>query len=162
MTEDDILAGLNAVITECKQHIARLDEALHDVSEHRPITADTLKNADKNLVRTLDQALYRFAKLQDTMGSRLVPDTLAALSELYENLPMLDLLNRLEKLGYLESVENWQDLRRRRNAITHEYPDLPQVQADNVNRALDAAGETIVVCRSWLEKLRQNIGPKLK
>lgn len=159
MTEADTLAGLNAVMTECEQHIARLDEALHDVSGHRPITVKTLKNADKDLVRTLDQALYRFSKLQDAMGLRLVPATLVALQEPFETRPMLDKLNQLEKLDYLESVDNWQDLRRQRNAIAHEYPDAPQVQADNVNHALDAAEKTILVCQRWLAKLRTSLRP---
>lgn len=36
-------------------------------------------DADADRLRVLDQRLFRFTKLQDAMGARLVPATLAAL-----------------------------------------------------------------------------------
>ncbi len=63
-------------------------------------------DADREKVRLIDPLLFRFIKLQDALGERLVPATLAALSEPYEDWPMRDRLNRLEKLGYLQ-VDSW-------------------------------------------------------
>jgi hypothetical protein len=44
--------------------------------------------ADHNHVRLMDQLLFRFMKLQDVMGERLVPATLAAMGEPFEEWPM--------------------------------------------------------------------------
>lgn len=37
--------------------------------------------------------------------------------------PFIDILNRLEKLGVLTSVEDWQYFRSLRNNLAHEYPE---------------------------------------
>jgi uncharacterized protein with HEPN domain len=49
---------------------------------------------------------------------------------------MLDVLNRLEKLGIIKSVATWDKLREIRNAITHEYPEQIDVRIDNIKLAL--------------------------
>jgi hypothetical protein len=83
--------------------------------------------ADQNQLRVLDQLLFRFTKLQDALGQRLVPATLAALSEPFEEWSMIDRLNRLEKLGYLE-VDAWLRWRKIRNRLAHEYPDCDEIR----------------------------------
>jgi len=45
------------------------------------------------------------------MGGRLFSAILQYLQEQYEKCPMLDKLNRLEKLGYIQSTEAWQNIR---------------------------------------------------
>ena len=77
-------------------------------------------------IRILDQLVFRFGKLQDAIGIRLLPTLLQLLQEWQENEAFLDKLNRAEKLGLLYSVEQWQRLRELRNQITHEYPDNPE------------------------------------
>ncbi|MDI1293644.1 MAG: hypothetical protein PSV18_12985 [Methylobacter sp.] len=57
-------------------------------------------------VQSLDQFILRFTKLQDAMDSRLFPALLQYLQEPYEERPMLDKLNRLEKLRYRVKNEN--------------------------------------------------------
>lgn len=69
--------------------------------------------------------MLRFGKLQDAIGTRLLPSVLLYLQEPYEDRPMLDKLHRLEKLGYIENSEQWQTLRILRNRFAHEYPDDP-------------------------------------
>ena len=77
--------------------------------------------ADSALRRLTDQILYRFTKLQDAMGERLVPATLAWLREPHEDWSMRDRLDRLEKLSFLD-VETWLTWRDVRNRLAHEYP----------------------------------------
>jgi len=50
-------------------------------------------------LRLAGQLLFRFTKLQDALGERLVPATLQQLAEPFEDWPMRDRLERLEKLG---------------------------------------------------------------
>ena len=56
--------------------------------------------------RLTDQILYRFPKLQDAMGERLIPAALGWLQEPHEAWPMRHRLDCLEKLGYLD-VDTW-------------------------------------------------------
>lgn len=62
---------------------------------------------------------YRFGKLQDSAG-RLSRLTLDALGEEVYELTFIDVLNRAEKLGILDSAKDWLILRELRNLITHE------------------------------------------
>ncbi|MCF6237170.1 MAG: hypothetical protein L3J70_12505 [Gammaproteobacteria bacterium] len=64
----------------------------------------------------LDQLVYRFTKLQDSMGMKFLP-ILLDLSEkpMPESATFVEKLQRLERLGVLESVEAWRQLREIRN-----------------------------------------------
>ena len=68
-------ARLTAALWECDRHCAALLEALQDW--HSRPTPDALAlDSDSSLRRLTDQILYRFTKLQDAMGERLIPATL--------------------------------------------------------------------------------------
>lgn len=67
------------------------------------------------------------------------PALLEFLQEPYSTRPMLDKLHRLEQLGYLGSVEDWQVLREVRNRFTHDYPDDAERNAASLNVATSAA-----------------------
>ena len=60
------------------------------------------------------------------------------MQEPYEDRPMLDKLNRLEKMGYLASAEQWQTLRVIRNRLTHDYPTDDALKAAYLNDAVQA------------------------
>ena len=103
------------------------------------MTAERFERLTEAQVQSLDQFILRFTKLQDAMGSRLLPAILGYLQEPYEERPMLDKLNRLEKLGYLDSAEIWQEIRATRNKFTHDYPDDSERNAALINMAKEAA-----------------------
>ena len=134
----------------CLGHAEALHEALASIAPRRPLSAATLADLDDDAVQDIDQFVLRFGKLQDVMGERLVPATLDALQEPYEDRPMLDKLNRLEKLGLLESTEAWEKLRALRNHFAHEYPDEPALRAAYLNQGFDAAAS--------IETIMQRIG----
>jgi len=100
-----------------------------------PITGERLEQMTDAQVQSLDQFILRFTKLQDAIGSRLFPAILQYLQEPYEERPMLDKLNRLEKLGYIQSAEAWQYLRNTRNKFANEYPDDQERNAALINIA---------------------------
>jgi hypothetical protein len=68
----------------------------------------------------LDQFLFRFIKMQDSMAKRLIPAVYSVLEIDSSPLPFLDMLSRLEKLGVLESVDTWQFFRDLRNNLAHD------------------------------------------
>lgn len=118
MTVND---SLTTALWEGDRHLLVLESALNDWYQAPAANMAELEMNQERL-RILDQLLFRLTKLQDAMGQRLIPSTLAALSEPCEDWPMIDRLNRLEKLGFL-NVEAWLRWRETRNRLAHEYPD---------------------------------------
>jgi hypothetical protein len=68
-----------------------------------------------------------------------------------DNLPPIDVLNRLERFGDL-STADWLRWRALRNPLTHEYPDKPQIRAAVLDHALVAA----VAMTGLLEGIREH------
>ena len=82
-------ARLASAVWECDRHRAALEAALSDWhAEASPNSAQL--EADPGLRRLTDQILYRFTKLQDTMGESLIPATLGWLQEPHEAWPRPD------------------------------------------------------------------------
>ena len=102
----------------------------------------------------MDQFILRFTKLQDTMGSRLFPAILQYLTEQFEDRPMLDKLNRLEKLGFIDSVEKWQTVRNIRNKFAHDYPDDPDKNAAQLNLAFESVSDLYAMLSIVSTKLK--------
>jgi DnaJ-domain-containing protein 1 len=73
------------------------------------------------------------------MGNRLVPAALLAMGEEVSSKSMLDRLDRLEQLGWLPSSDEWMELRRIRNELTHEHPDTVVERFQRLGRALASA-----------------------
>ena len=126
---------LNPSLKECAQHRAHLQSAWRESVAFPALQAEAKDNTlTDSQIRTLDQLIFRFGKLQDAIGTRLLPALLQLLQEWQENEAFLDKLNRAEKLGLLDSVEQWQRLRELRNQITHEYPDNPKAIISGLRR----------------------------
>lgn len=142
---------LTAALWETDRHMETLNEALAEWYRSPAATWEALE-ADRAKVRLVDQLLFRFTKLQDAVGERLVPATLAVLREPFEEWPMRDRLNRLEKLGYL-NVGNWLVWREIRNRLAHEYPDLPEVRFAALIAAIGAARSLTALCQDWRNRL---------
>jgi len=54
-----------------------------------------------------------------------------------DDLPFIDLLNRLEKLNILESAAQWLELRKIRNTLSHTYEDEPEELSVAINSIFD-------------------------
>jgi hypothetical protein len=149
MTRD---GPLDTAIWEADRHYSTLQSAIRDW-DAAPATDLIALEASPESVRILDQLLFRFTKLQDALGTRLVPATLAALSEPYEQWPMIDRINRLEKLGYM-SADDWLRWREVRNRLAHEYPEHPDIRFASIEAAILAARELAAAYSAWRAKLR--------
>ncbi len=113
--------------------------------------ADLVQGAGPSLVRAADQFVLRFIKLQDTLGEHVLRQfTADVLGEPVADLPLIDVLNRLERFGYLTTAA-WLRWRALRNSLTHEYPDKPQIRAALFNEALSAAERMMEL----LQRLRE-------
>lgn len=138
MTLPEILEfKLRPALAECEQHRLRMHAAWEEALTFPPLQKGLAGELSEEQIRTLDQLLFRFGKLQDAIGTRLLPAILQSVQEWQENAPFLDKLNRAEKLGILTSVEQWQLLRELRNQTAHEYPDQPELVKANLARLLE-------------------------
>ena len=78
-----------------------------------------------------DAFVARFGRLQDTLGEKLLPELLRCLAEPVG--PVIDNLDRAEKLGLLRSADDWLAARKLRNRMVHEYVRDPTELADALN-----------------------------
>ena len=135
-------------------HRQALGDALDDLRLRnlKPADQERLSKADRRL---LDQFAYRYTRLQDDMGAKLMPAVLQALQEDTPSQSMLDRLNRLEQLGWLPSAEEWGDLRRVRNEFAHDYPDTVDERFDRLHLALTAAQRLLEILLEFEHKAQQ-------
>jgi hypothetical protein len=126
---------------ECRTHLLHARHALKSMAAHLPLDGHKLALLDLEAIQDIDQLVLRYSKLQDSMGSRLFPALLKIMMEPLEDSPMLDKLNRLEKMGVLPSVQRWQELREIRNRFAHDYPEDDEMKAAVLNAACSGIEE---------------------
>ncbi|MBD3808474.1 MAG: hypothetical protein IE880_07150 [Epsilonproteobacteria bacterium] len=129
---------------ECKQHKMRLLSAKKHLETYMPIDRDNyllLNDVDMGFV---DQMIFRFSKLQDTMGDKLFPSLLELMSEDVKSKPFIDRLNRIEELGIVYKDE-WLHLRKNRNEIAHEYSFNQDEVIASVNVIFDSLEKLIFI-----------------
>lgn len=109
------------------------------------------------LSEQVDAFAMRFGRLQDTLGDKLIPALLLREQEALGS--ALDNLDRAERLGWLDSAEDWVDARRLRNGFVHEYVRDAAVLAANLMQGharvpmLTACAERLVQhsrARGWV------------
>ena len=142
---------------ECRLHVEVLAEALAEARQWQPFTPDSVQHIEKEQLRVLDQVAYRFTKLQDTMGQKVLPAILDLAQEpIAPDATFVEKLNWLERMGALPSADEWKKLRAARNAIAHEYPDEPAFRASAINRFLDGAMRLSALYASVRKYLLEN------
>jgi len=120
---DTLKSTVESAIAENDSHLGRMRWARTALSGHFPLDEGRLAGLSDEKRAILDQFLYRFTKIQDSMGTRLLPTLYNFLEGDDNPRPFLDVLNRLEQLGVVKSQESWQKFRDLRNNIAHEYPE---------------------------------------
>jgi len=139
VSPDEIIAlKLEPALKECQLHQRRIDYALGQLRDKLPVTATQWESLDDETVADIDQLLFRYNKLQDAMGQRLFPAILHLGAEWHEDETFIDKLNRLEKIGAIPSAEQWNEIRVICNRMTHEYPDAPEYNAENLQRVVES------------------------
>lgn len=133
MSDSIAAVKVKNVLAECALHQKRIHYALAKLKQFMPLTVNDYKSLNDEQIEALDQFLFRFSKLQDTIGQRLFIGILELQEEAVKTLSFLDLLNRLEQLNVIESKAQWLALRNMRNKLAHEYEDDPQGMTDALN-----------------------------
>lgn len=147
----DIAQKLALHLKESFVHINRLTEVLDSLKKLYPLTAKklhTLSSADKD---KLDVLAFRFAKLQDLLGTKIFREYLAVLQYPVEDKNFLELLKELDKEKILD-IDLWSEFRGVRNSISHDYPSEEDEKAEAINYLIQHIEELIQIT----EKIKEH------
>ncbi len=167
IADDTILIRkkLSRSIKECEKHIGWAKVAMHYIEDLFPLTVECyqkLKNSEEALISLFqtndgydklgdiktghfDQFLYRYTKLQDTIGANIIRPLSMLLEYSDRTLSFIDCLNILEKYSIIESTKSFEKLRDIRNAITHEYSDSIEEQVNTLNNVYASYNTLLII-----------------
>mgnify|MGYP000860149945 FL=1 len=120
MTDQVAMHAVREKLAECAMHEKRMLTAAAQLSSRFPLTVDVFAHLDDIESSFVDQMVYRFSKLQDTLGEKIFSGILKLAKEDVKGKTFLDILHRMEELG-LVKADSWLALRELRNEIAHEY-----------------------------------------
>jgi hypothetical protein len=133
MLTNELNDKIKETLSICDLHHTRMMFSYGIIIKYFPLSVDTYNAIDPKELALFDQLIYRFAKLQDSMGSRLFKQILEMLEEDISGLPFIDILYKLEKLNLISDAKEWIALRQTRNTVSHEYPFLQDIQVMELN-----------------------------
>jgi len=120
---------------ECDKHLQRIESAYDSIKDILPLSVEKYESLSELEVQAIDQYLFRFAKLQDSIGDKIFRQLISTYIEDC-NIPFIDILNKLEKIGFLYSAKEWMNLRKIRNEISHQYADESEEMTKATNNIL--------------------------
>jgi hypothetical protein len=148
MLTEELRDKLTETLVICDLHHERMMFAWENIKKYFPLTETNFSQVTPIELALFDQLIYRFSKLQDSMGSRLFKQLLEALEEDISGLPFIDILYRLEKLNLISNAKEWIVLRQIRNTVSHQYPFFKEVQIEELNMLPE---EVIKLAIIWLK-----------
>jgi hypothetical protein len=145
------LQFLGRVVQKECQHLELTDRRLFATSftqEH----AIALEH-DAELAERVEAFVGRFGRLQDTLGDKLLPVLLNALGE--RTGAAIDNLDRAERLGLIQSSEEWMAIRSLRNQMIHEYIEDPGILVSALNTGHAFVGTLVKSAHNMREEIQQ-------
>ena len=133
MLTKELKNKLNETLVICDLHNKRMMFAWENIKQYFPLTENKFSKISPFELALFDQLIYRFSKLQDSMGTRLFKQLLEALEEDITGLPFIDILFKMEKLNLINNAKDWIALRQTRNTVSHEYPFFKEIQIEELN-----------------------------
>ncbi len=131
-----------ALIWKKLDHMSRMREylvySLEQISKLLPVEDWARLQPDQH--ESLAAFRVRFSEFQEHMGKTMKA---IALEEEKPSEPFTAVLLYMEKLGCLDSVDRWKEIRELRNAVNHEYEDDPQTLHDFFVAMLASAPELL-------------------
>ncbi|MBF0460019.1 MAG: hypothetical protein HQL87_01360 [Magnetococcales bacterium] len=156
MNEQAVIESrVQAARDECAKHHRRLQAAWAEAVVMPALQGNSPDALTEAEVRILDQLVFRFGRLQDAMGTRLLPALLQYGLDWQERESFLDALNRAEKREMIPSTDQWVDLRKLRNQTAHEYPERPDWVMTNLRNLVANTPQLLEIHThmvAWMEK----------
>lgn len=153
---NDKQTKLKQQIVICNIHANRIQIGLKHVEPLLPLNKAMVDDLSDEQLGFLELIGSRLGKLQDTMGKHIFPLTLDLLGEWTERQSVIDCLNRLEKLAFIEKADFWQHLRQVRNELTHEYENNAIEQIEKIQHSVDAAKALLLVWERFVQVAKQS------
>ncbi len=155
---------LNSLVEVCDLHASRLHMAYLYVKPLSPFSGNMMSELQNAQISFVELLISRFTKLQDTLSSKLFPLILDFLEAEEKTRSFLDILHQMEKVDLLKSTKDWLAMRTLRNHLTQEYPNKPDLVADNLNKAIVSSCELLeywtslkpkvaMIREKWIQKL---------
>jgi predicted nucleotidyltransferase len=151
---DESKLRIQKYLNECNKHKLRIEKSFSKVKDIFPLSASKYEKLDDDEVEAIDQYLFRFAKLQDTLGDKLFKLVVSQYLDNIDQLTFLDILNHLEKIEILEDINIWKRLRTIRNDISHQYDDEPQEMAEALNNIFAHKDELLSIFEKIEDKIQ--------
>lgn len=124
-----------------------------DYKELKSKNINALFFEDYSNQRIVNSFLFNFAKIQDKIGGKLFKKTLYELREIDDlSLPMKDVLNILEKLKLIDTIDDWDRLREIRTTLAHDYPFEIIERIENIQLTIESY-ELLKIIYSNLKKI---------
>ena len=135
--------------TEIDAHIELIDEALDVLQEKLPIKDyKNLNSLEKFALNTL---IFRFSKLQDLLGSKVFRSYLDYSGFETSEKSFFDILKEIEKEGIVD-IDTWDELRKLRNQIAHEYPEEEDEAIESINLFIQRSQELTKIAQKLRER----------
>jgi hypothetical protein len=109
---------------------------------------------DREKIKTIDSFILRYIKIQDLMGEKLFKEFLICVGDYKANMTFLDILDKLEKLNFINNTTSWMKYRNLRNTLTYEYPNNESEIIAGIKLALTAFAEMEQIYHSMVKYLK--------
>jgi len=131
--QEELVDKLREAMAVCRIHAERMNYAVSMLQGIYPLNKDSYSALSPENISHLDQLIFRFSKLQDSMGSRLFITLLQCTGEDTRGKTFIDILTKLEELQLIPDAKAWLSLRETRNVVSHEYPFVTDEIIDGLN-----------------------------
>lgn len=138
-----MMKKIERYLAEAHTHIDTIEEALAEI-EKADLTKQPIGELPKLQRFAVEILIFRFAKLQDLLGSRLFRTYLDTMGFVTEGKSFFDLLKELENEGVLD-LDEWAVMRDARNQIAHEYPFEDEDKTEEVLYVLSQIPRLIAI-----------------
>jgi len=138
---------LKEAVETCQLHFNRAKDNHDKITQ---FSIDTSLYEDKEKIKTFDAFIFRFIKLQDFMGDKLFKELLKRVGNYKDNMSLIDILDKLEKLEVIDNADRWMDFRIIRNKLTHEYPDNKEDVIEGIKLAVNSFKEIKLILNNVL------------
>lgn len=135
---NELREKIKSALAEQDGNFVHIHNALEKLKPYLPVASSHLDERD--VVEHIDQMIFRFTKIQDSMGRRLIPLIVEVLEADTSEMTFIDKLNRIEKIGLIELGE-WNAYRKIRNDLAHSYPEAKEELIEAINEAAAVVGK---------------------
>lgn len=101
-----------------REYRSLIDSCLKEKNIYAPEIFQSLKAEERAIIEAY---LKRFASIQDFLGAKIFPLLLEIRG--FGTDKMSEILEKMEKEGIIDSLDQWIELREVRNELEHDYPD---------------------------------------